>query len=92
MHVNKATLQTMAIAAAMVVAGTALAGTGGDTFDSVWITLTEWMQGTLGRILIGLMILTGISAEAFFANRLCRSLLALAAVLVSMLHRMLSSR
>lgn len=26
MHVNKATLQTMAIAAAMVVAGTALAG------------------------------------------------------------------
>ncbi|EJY6032680.1 hypothetical protein FA341_15135 [Pseudomonas aeruginosa] len=62
MRVNKATLQTMAIAAAMVVAGTALAGTGGDTFDSVWITLTEWMQGTLGRILIGLMILTGIGA------------------------------
>jgi conjugal transfer pilus assembly protein TraA len=81
MHVNKATLQTMAIAAAMVVAGTALAGTGGDTFDSVWITLTEWMQGTLGRILIGLMILTGIGA-----------LLALAAVLASMLRRMLSSR
>lgn len=62
MHVNKATLQTIAIVAAMVVASTAFAGTGGDTFDSVWITLTEWMQGTLGRILIGLMILTGIGA------------------------------
>ncbi|MBM1197678.1 TraA family conjugative transfer protein [Pseudomonas weihenstephanensis] len=62
MHVNKATLQTLAFVAVMVVAGTALAGTGGDTFDSVWITITEWMKGTLGRILIGLMILTGIGA------------------------------
>ncbi|WP_225610349.1 MULTISPECIES: TraA family conjugative transfer protein [Pseudomonas] len=49
-------------AALMVVAGVAVAGTGGDTFDSVWVTLTDWMQGTLGRILIGLMILTGIGA------------------------------
>lgn len=46
----------------MLAASIAVAGTGGDTFDSVWITLTEWMQGTLGRILIGLMVLTGIGA------------------------------
>ncbi|WKL67279.1 TraA family conjugative transfer protein [Pseudomonas qingdaonensis] len=59
---SKTNMQTMVLAMALVVAGTAVAGTGGDTFDSVWITLTDWMQGTLGRILIGLMILTGIGA------------------------------
>ncbi|MDX1296685.1 MAG: TraA family conjugative transfer protein [Pseudomonas sp.] len=62
MQLSKTTLNTLALAVAMMIAGTALAGTGGDTFDSVWITLTDWMQGTLGRILIGLMILTGIGA------------------------------
>lgn len=55
-------LKTAALVALMVAASSALAGTGGDTFDSVWLTLTEWMQGTLGRIIIGLMILAGIGA------------------------------
>jgi len=62
MQLSKTSLQTVTLLAVMLVAGTALAGTGGDTFESVWITLTDWMQGTLGRILIGLMILTGIGA------------------------------
>lgn len=62
MQLSKPTLQTFAVLTVMLIAGTALAGTGGDTFESVWITLTDWMQGTLGRILIGLMILTGIGA------------------------------
>lgn len=55
-------LKLIAAVALMTLAGAAVAGTGGDTFDSVWITLTDWMQGTLGRILIGLMVLTGIGA------------------------------
>lgn len=62
MQQKKTVMQTVAVAAMLVFATSALAGTGGDTFDSVWITLTDWMQGTLGRILIGLMILTGIGA------------------------------
>lgn len=60
LHLRKA--QFLIVVLALCVAGTAVAGTGGDTFETVWITLTDWMQGTLGRILIGLMILTGIGA------------------------------
>lgn len=59
---RKSAIQTAALLVCMVAASSALAGTGGDTFDSVWITLTDWMQGTLGRIIIGLMILAGIGA------------------------------
>src|SRR5690606_22417111 len=62
MHKHKTTLQAAATIALMLAATTALAGTGGDNFDSVWIQLTDWMQGTLGRIIIGLMILAGIGA------------------------------
>ncbi len=62
MTLKKTSLQSLVLVGAMVIAASAIAGTGGDTFDSVWITLTDWMQGTLGRILIGLMILTGIGA------------------------------
>jgi len=62
MQLTKPAIQSICLAMALVAATTAVAGTGGDTFDSVWITLTDWMQGTLGRILIGLMILTGIGA------------------------------
>lgn len=62
MQIRKPSLQTATFFAALLVAGSVMAGTGGDTFDTVWITLTDWMQGTLGRILIGLMILTGIGA------------------------------
>ena len=59
---HKTFAQTVLVAVCMMAATSALAGTGGDTFDSVWITLTDWMQGTLGRIIIGLMILAGIGA------------------------------
>lgn len=59
---RKTQIQSVMLVVCMLAASSALAGTGGDTFDSVWIQLTDWMQGTLGRILIGLMILTGIGA------------------------------
>ncbi len=41
---------------------TATAGTGGDEFADVWDTLKEWIQGTLGRVVCGSMILVGIVA------------------------------
>ena len=47
------------------VAGLALAGQGtggGDEFDDVWTTLTEWTQGTLGRIIAIAMVLVGVVA------------------------------
>ena len=43
-----------------VTESNALAGTGGDSFDSIWVTLTDWMQGTLGRVVAGSMVLVGI--------------------------------
>ncbi len=36
------------------------AGTGGAEFAGIWTTLTDWMQGTLGKIAAGAMILVGI--------------------------------
>lgn len=36
------------------------AGTGGTEFDDIWTTITDWTQGTLGRIIAGSMILVGI--------------------------------
>lgn len=50
------------VAASMVAPDAAFAGTGGTEFDAVWTTLTEWMQGTLGKIAAGTMILVGIIA------------------------------
>jgi conjugal transfer pilus assembly protein TraA len=38
----------------------AYAGTGGMEFDDVWVTLKDWTQGTLGRIVAGAMILVGL--------------------------------
>lgn len=36
------------------------AGTGGAEFAGIWTTLTGWMEGTLGKIAAGAMILVGI--------------------------------
>lgn len=44
----------------MLAADGALAGAGGTEFDSIWTTLTDWMEGTLGKIAAGAMILVGI--------------------------------
>nr|EIU2717207.1 hypothetical protein [Pseudomonas aeruginosa]EIU2862490.1 hypothetical protein [Pseudomonas aeruginosa] len=50
----------MLVVGLLCVAQVALAGTGGDSFDSIWVTLTDWMQGTLGRVVAGAMVLVGI--------------------------------
>ncbi|MGN1393011.1 MAG: TraA family conjugative transfer protein [Succinivibrionaceae bacterium] len=46
----------------IVVCDHSWAGTGGAEFDSVWETLKNWIQGTLGRIVSGSMILVGLIA------------------------------
>lgn len=48
------------LACALIASQSALAGTGGDSFDTIWVTLTDWMQGTLGRVIAGSMVLVGI--------------------------------
>lgn len=67
--IKKMNGETLAIAAVMglvvmsvAAPESALAGTGGTEFDTVWTTLTDWMQGTLGKIASGAMILVGIIA------------------------------
>lgn len=44
----------------VVGASSAMAGTGGTDFDAVWTTISDWMQGTLGRVVAGAMVLVGI--------------------------------
>ncbi len=50
------------ISAAVLSFDEAVAGTGGEEFADVWDTLKEWIQGTLGRVVCGSMILVGIVA------------------------------
>lgn len=40
----------------------ALAGSGGGVFDTIWDTLTEWVKGTLGQVIVLSMIIVGIVA------------------------------
>lgn len=40
----------------------ALAGTGGTAFEDVWIWLKENIEGTLGRIICGAIVIVGIVA------------------------------
>ncbi|MGP6823025.1 hypothetical protein ACTZNP_25195, partial [Klebsiella pneumoniae] len=44
------------VVAFLLVPDQAHAGTGGTAFDDVWVTLKDWTQGTLGRIVAGAMI------------------------------------
>ncbi|EQB97912.1 TraA family conjugative transfer protein [Photorhabdus temperata] len=48
------------VVAFLLVPDHAHAGTGGTAFDDVWVTLKDWTQGTLGRIVAGAMILVGV--------------------------------
>ncbi|ECL4148847.1 conjugal transfer protein TraA, partial [Salmonella enterica] len=48
------------VVAFLLVPDQAHAGTGGTAFDDVWVTLKDWTQGTLGRIVAGAMILVGV--------------------------------
>lgn len=52
--------QLLTLCVICVAANYSHAGTGGDEFDTIWVTLSEWMQGTLGRVVSGSMVLVGI--------------------------------
>mgnify|MGYP001256507225 CR=1 FL=1 len=59
---HKGTILSMAAifgAAALVMSDASFAGTGGGEFEDVWITLEEWTQGTLGRIITLAIIVVG---------------------------------
>ncbi|KZL22688.1 TraA family conjugative transfer protein [Pseudovibrio sp. Ad37] len=56
-------LSLLTVAAVLFVAvqpDAAHAGTGGTEFDEVWEALKDWIEGTLGRVVAGAMILVGI--------------------------------
>ncbi|MNN79133.1 hypothetical protein D3C81_1957510 [compost metagenome] len=39
------------------------AGTGGgDGFDNVWAAISEYLKGTMGRVLVGLIVIVGVAA------------------------------
>ncbi|NLC21311.1 MAG: hypothetical protein GX771_05275 [Halomonadaceae bacterium] len=40
----------------------ALAGTGGSEFDDIWITMSDWVEGTLGRVIAAGIVVVGIVA------------------------------
>lgn len=50
------------MAAALLMAASVQAGTGGTEFDGIWTLIKGWMQGTLGRVIAGGMVLTGLIA------------------------------
>lgn len=51
----------LAVVLLLACIGAAQAGAGGSEFDDVWMTLRDWTQGTLGRIVCGAMILVGVT-------------------------------
>lgn len=62
---NISTKQTLFFALLLLVMFTLAmsdshAGVGGDEFEDVWMTVKDWTQGTLGRVIAGAMILVGI--------------------------------
>lgn len=61
-HINTAIMLGVGVVglALMLAPEQSLAGVGGSEFDDIWTTMKDWIQGTLGRIISGSMILVGI--------------------------------
>ena len=61
---NKRLKQAVMLALLLVlmafIISSAHAGAGGTEFEDVWLTVKDWTQGTLGRVVAGAMILVGI--------------------------------
>lgn len=58
---KKVTACLMALTMLMLPA-LAMAGTGGAEFDEVWLKMTEWVEGTLGRVIAAGIVVVGIVA------------------------------
>lgn len=50
----------LALVALIPVAAIAGTGTGSGDFDTIWDTLVDWTQGTLGRVIAGSMVIVGL--------------------------------
>lgn len=48
------------LALGLLATSGAHAGTGGTEFSSLWTTVTDWAEGTLGKLLALAMFLTGV--------------------------------
>lgn len=58
--VGLALFAMLALALLAALPDIAHAGAGGTAFDDVWLWLKDNIQGTLGRIIVGAMIIVGI--------------------------------
>jgi len=58
----KTFLKVAGLTATVALPGLVMAGTGGADFDDVWVLITEWSQGSLGRVIAGTIILVGVVA------------------------------
>lgn len=47
---------------ALLMSSSAFAGSGGEALEDVWIEISDFTQGTLGRIIAGLMVVVGLGA------------------------------
>lgn len=54
----------LAVTAIIVLGATAAYANGTEQtgFSDVWTTITEYMQGSLGRVLVGLIVVVGVAA------------------------------
>lgn len=63
LDLTKRQLLTLAVILTVIAVAFPLAvsaGTAATEFDNIWATMTDWTQGTLGRIVAGAMILVGL--------------------------------
>lgn len=59
-NAGKMVLMGAAVITAATMAPDTFAGAGGTEFDPIWTTITDWTQGTLGKVITGALILVGI--------------------------------
>lgn len=62
---NSANLKSVLATSAIIALGVAAVyanGTEQTGFSDVWKTITDYMQGSLGRVLVGLIVIVGVAA------------------------------
>lgn len=62
---NRQNMKSVLAAAAIIALGVTAAhatGTEQAGFSAVWTTITDYMQGSLGRVLVGLIVIVGVAA------------------------------
>lgn len=56
------TLMALALVFAIGISAVHANGTEQTGFSDVWKTITQYMQGSLGRVIVGLMVIVGVAA------------------------------